>query len=121
MKKTPYFDFSAGDFVTVNGHVKTVVGTEYVKQYIEKTILTAKGQYKIYDEYGSEVRSLIGKVLPTAFMRSEVQRVISDALLKCEYIKTVDNISVEKDHTDKVYINITVSTDFGTVEKGAEL
>ena len=117
IKKTPYFDFKTGDFTTVNRHVKTVVGTEYVKQYIQKVIRTAKGRYKIYDAYGTEVISLIGKVLPQAFMQAEMQRTISEALLKCEYIKSVDGVTVEKDNTDKAVITIAVTTDFGTVEE----
>ncbi len=121
IKKTPYFDFRLGDFTSVNRHVKTVVGKEYVKQFIQKVIRTAKGRYKIYDAYGAEVISLIGKVLPQAFMQSEVQRTISEALLKCEYIKSVDNVSVQKDHTDKAVINITVTTDFGTLKEVSDI
>ncbi len=121
IKKTPYFDYSAGDFTVVNGHIKTVVGVEFVRQYIQKVIRTAKGIYKIYDGYGSEVVSLIGKVLPAAFMQSEVQRTIAEALLKCEYIKSVDSITVDKSNTASAYISIAVTTDFGTVEEGAQI
>lgn len=117
--KTPYFDFKKGDFIVVNGHVKTVVGVERIKQYIQKVLLTVKGKYAIYDNYGSDVYNLIGKTYPKEYLLSEIQRTVLESLSACEDIIQIDNISAGKDSTDRVIINVEVTTAFGQIREEA--
>ena len=76
------FDFAVGDFVMENGRPKVVEGVEALKVWIEKTIRTARYRFPIYNfQYGCELDDVIGLDLPRAVLKSEVQRVIREALI----------------------------------------
>ena len=95
--KTPVFDFEKGEFAAVNGHVKTAVGAEGIKVWIEKILHTELNLYEIYKGtgYGTNLEGhLIGHVYPADY-----------------------NIEIDG---SKLTWNITVYTEYGTVAVGGE-
>lgn len=120
--KTPVFDFEKGEFVTVNGHVRTASGEEGVKVWIEKTIRTELNRYEIYKGtgYGTRLEDhLIGHVYPKDYIRAEIGQSIKTALLKHDDITDVRINNIEIDGS-KLTWNITVYTEYGTVKTGGD-
>ncbi|MCI5891818.1 MAG: DUF2634 domain-containing protein [Clostridiales bacterium] len=120
--KAPVFDFEKGEFATVNGHVKTAVGAEGIKVWIEKILHTELNLYEIYKGtgYGTNLEGhLIGHVYPADYIKAEIGQSIKTALLKHDSITDVriDNIEIDG---SKLTWNITVYTEYGTVAVGGE-
>lgn len=121
--KTPVFDFAAGEFVITNGHIKTAVGREAVKVWIEKIIRTEINRYDIYKGtgYGSTVESLlIGHVYPTDYLRAEISEHIKNALLKNADITAVKINRIELNGSRLTW-GIAVETIYGKVESEGEI
>lgn len=122
LDKTPVFDFAVGEFAITNGHIKTAVGRDAVKIWIEKILRTEINKYDIYKGtgYGSTVESrLIGHVYPTDYLRAEIGEHIKNTLLKNPDITSVRINSVELSGT-KLTWNIAVETVYGKVESDGE-
>lgn len=100
--KSPVFDFTTGDFVVKNGSIQTAKGYDALKTWIQKILITEKNKYKIYntdnvDKYGTNLLELITSEFPLAYIQSQVQMIISEALLKNYDITIVDNFVFTKD------------------------
>ena len=85
-------------------------GLDAMKQAVYKILRTQKDHFVIYGEYGSEHFGLFGK--PYAFAVPELERMISEALLRDSRITAVDNFSFER-KGEKVSAAFTVHTIFG--------
>lgn len=117
-KKSPVFDFQRGEFAMIGGRIRMARGQERVKNQIEKIIRTELNRYAIYDDvqYGVRIEDLIiGKTYNRNFATTEIQREITDALMKNNEITAVDNFSVNV--VDNVLnVEFYVTTVFGDVE-----
>lgn len=116
--KEPLFDFKKGEFVIINGTVRTVIGKNRLENKINKVLRTQKGKYKIYENtgYGVNIKDLlVGKVYPAEFVKSEISREISEALLKDNDIVSIDNIVVSQ-VKEVLEVSITINSVYGQLE-----
>ncbi len=103
------FDFVNKCFALQDGRpVELSTDEEKIQQWIHLVILTYKDAYDIYKDtdFYCNVKDLIGKKMIgyIAFYQSEIQREVTEALLKHRYIASVDNFSLTK--TDKRAWNV---------------
>ena len=98
----------------VNNRVRTMVDeAEAVDQAIQKILNTDKYMYEIYDwQYGHELMSLIGK--PYDFVASEVQRIVTEALLQDDRIVSVDSFEASRSGVDSMLMSFQVNTIYGS-------
>lgn len=98
--KSFLFDFSVGDFVTIDGKVSEITGIEALKIWIIKVLKTDKNKYKIYDGtiYGTSLslKELVASDYPLPFIKSEIERIINETLLKNSAIKSLNNFTFER-------------------------
>jgi MoaA/NifB/PqqE/SkfB family radical SAM enzyme len=97
----------------------TVNDLEAIKQAIYLRLSVEKYEHLIYSwDYGIELRDLFGA--PLAFVVPELQRRISEELIKDDRILSVDEFSFE---TAKGIISVTftVHTVLGDIEQGMEV
>jgi len=124
-KKSFNFDFTAGDFVIKDGKVEVIEGIEALKIWILKLIKTEKFKFKIYetglvDEYGITLLDLIHGDYPYFFIKSEIQRELTEGILKNTEVLTVtDFVFIREKRTLSVTFNI--KTIYGTTEIGVNL
>ncbi|MBG9774210.1 DUF2634 domain-containing protein [Brevibacillus laterosporus] len=92
-------------------------GETAVRQFIRKAIITARFRFPIYDgEYGCELVDLIGQDLPIELLRSEIPRVITEALIYADRIDDVYDFEIERG-ADKLTVSFYVDTTDGlTIE-----
>lgn len=84
-------------------------GKEAIRQYIRKALMTARNRYLIYDDfYGEEIRDLIGHNLTPALMDVEIPRLVREAIIYDDRIKSVPTVKVSKYGSDGVLVEITV-------------
>ncbi|SCY92956.1 DUF2634 domain-containing protein [Alkaliphilus peptidifermentans] len=104
--KSFLFDFKKGDFILKDGKLVEINNIEALKIWIEKVLRTDRNKYKIYtSQYGISIEDLIiGQNLPIEFIKSEVKREVSEALLKHPLINNISNWHLEKDGS-----NLTIS------------
>ena len=109
--KDYYFDENTGKFT---GHV--VEGVSALKGWIYFALKIARYRYPIYSwKYGSELETLIGKSFDDEdYLLSETKRFIEDALLINPHIKSVEDVTINKD-LDKLNITCTVNTKYGDI------
>jgi hypothetical protein len=142
-KRTPVFDWEAGDFaVDLMGAQATATGEEAVKQIVIKALETERDVYLIYadweDEdrhhsYGSEVAEIMTRAeLPEDVRDEEIKRAIREALIFEEWINAVTDIELIRRSDsqtitgedgniieigpDEIYANFTVRSIFGATE-----
>lgn len=110
--KSYLYDFNKGDFIYKNGALVEVTGLEALKVWIEKVIRTEKFRFKIYDDidYGISIEDLFGSNLERYLIESEIQREITEALLKNPIILDVDEWEFEYEN-EKVIVSFYVSND----------
>lgn len=102
------FNFETGQFT--GGLIDE---EDAVRQFILKAILTPRFRHLIYDdENGCEIEDLIEQDLPFDYTKSEVQRMIKEAIIYDDRISDVGNFSVEQT-TDKLWIQFTVTLNSG--------
>ena len=99
------------------GQIKGIVdGRQAIEQFIRKAIFTPRFVHKIYtDAYGCEVPSMIGKGFSNEFLRSEVKRMITEALIYDSRISKVYNFDI-KPNGDEIFVSFTVDTMAGVIE-----
>ncbi len=103
---------------SIRGYVD---GLAAIKQAIFKILNTERFNYEIYSwNYGIELNDLIGE--PKAYVYSEIERRITEALTQDDRIKSVDAFSFTADK-DKVHVSFTVHTALGDfeIEKGVRI
>lgn len=109
--KTYKLDFDSGKLGGI------INGKEAVRQFIHKTVTTARFRFPIYtDEYGCELENLIGLDIPIELLNSEIPRVIREALIYDERIKEVNNFDIRRDY-DKLYVSFSVTTVEGVINE----
>ena len=99
------------------GRIKGMVdGRQAIEQFIRKAIFSPRFVHSIYsDAYGCEIPSLIGKGFSNDFLRSEVKRMITEALIYDSRINKVYNFAI-KPNGDEIFVSFTVDTLDGVIE-----
>jgi hypothetical protein len=108
--KTYALDFDTGE-------IKGIVdGRKAIKQFIRKAIVTLRFIYPIYtDAYACEVRNLAGKGFSDAFVKSEIKRMVTEAIIYDSRISSVYDFNI-KINGDDVFIGFWVDTVEGTFD-----
>lgn len=103
------------DFGTGQLTGRIVEGKEAIKMWVYKALKTDRYKHLIYSwDHGVEFQDLIGKGFDNAYIESEVQRYVKEALSVNKHIKEVkDFIVTFKGSSLTVYF--TIITDFGEV------
>ena len=114
------FDFSTGDFLVEDGKVKSLNGFEALKMWITKVLKTEKYRFKIYnsdnvEKYGASLQEIVTSGYPIEFIKSEIQREITDTLVKNIDIKSVGNFNFTRNKRT-LNVKFDVSTVYGQVE-----
>ncbi|WP_018752167.1 DUF2634 domain-containing protein [Paenibacillus sanguinis] len=98
------------------GRVSGMVdGLEAVKQFIIKTLGTGRWRHVIYpDSYGSEADNIIGQSFSLSFTRTELARIITEALIYDERINEVKDFDIRQEQ-DRLTVFFTVVTVYGNL------
>ncbi|MCM3784308.1 DUF2634 domain-containing protein [Neobacillus mesonae] len=92
-----------------------VDGTDAIKQFIYKAILTARYRFPIYDsDYGCEIEDLIGSDASIDLLETEVPRVITEALIYDDRISDVYDFTLTREG-DRLYVSFFVDVDEETI------
>jgi len=96
------YDFKAGDFVYRNGAPILLEGKAALKAWIEKCIRTIKFKAIVHNEleYGLQIEDLIGSVFDVDFVRAEIEREVSEALLRNPYITNIESFNFVVDGSE---------------------
>lgn len=106
--KTYRIDFEQG---RITG---TADGVEAVNQAIKKALLTPRFHCLIYDnQYGSEIKDLIGRDVTQELIEAEIPRMVKDALKGDNRILDVRDVSFSFSE-ESCFIISTVDTVYGT-------
>lgn len=96
-----------------------VAGREAIRQFIRKSIMTARFRFPIYGSdhmYGCELDDLIGQDLQIELLNAEIPRVISEALLVDDRITDVYGFVISREG-DGLYVSFSVDTTEGTLQE----
>lgn len=125
-RKTPVFDWQAGEFVTdLAKQVQTTTGAAAVGQIVIKAQQTIRGAYLIYaadpevegsrgHTYGSDVDNIRKSDLPDAAKLSELERAVREAVIYDPWVRDVRDISISRQGLDEAVITATVDHIYGT-------
>lgn len=94
---------------------RMITGLKAIEQWIYITLATDRFFYTQYSwDHGSELNTLIGKHVSQEYVKSEVKRMIEDALTQNEFILGIDDLqcSIKK---DVLTASFTVQTTYGEV------
>lgn len=87
---------------------------EAMRQAIEKVLLTERFAWPIYsDNYGIEIQDLVGQDYD--LIKSEIERVVSEALLADDRIDAVDHFELTQTSRTALHLSFTVTTVFGSL------
>ena len=102
--KTYALDFNTGE---IKGMVD---GRKAMEQFVRKAITTIRFIHPVYtDAYGCEVRTMIGKGFTDAFLRSEIKRMITEALIYDSRINKVYEFAITP-KGDEIFVKFSVDT-----------
>lgn len=107
--KTYRFDLETGEIG------EQIDGYAAIQQFISKAIQTIRFHYPIYsDDYGCEIEHLLGKGFSEGFIKVEMVRMITEALIYDERIERVYDFDITSVH-DEVNIAFKVDTIEGII------
>lgn len=110
------WDFDEDRFVRDgDGRRILLTGNDALKVWIYKVCRTERYTWLAYSRrYGIELYPFIGKVMSAGERKSELRRMIIEALLVNPYIKSVDSVEfVETNHAENLAANVTLTTIYG--------
>lgn len=91
-----------------------VDGKDALNQAIDKILLTERFDYLIYPQnYGTELKEILKNNFTHEFIESELERVITEALMEDERIISLKEFSFKFNGSDSVYVEFTVDSVFG--------
>lgn len=98
------------------GNTIIVEENEALKIWIYKALMTARYRYVTYtDDYGSELDDLTGIGLSFDIITSEIQRMITEALIYSPYITAVKDFNFQK-LSSGIKVIFTVSSIYDDLE-----
>ena len=119
--KSFLFDFFTGEFVIKDGKPVEVNGFDALKIWIDKVLRTPANKYEVYikkDESGIEdLKELISSDFPFQFIKSEIERLIKETLLKNTAIKSIQNFKFERNKR-LLTVSFDCYTIYGIVQEG---
>ena len=104
----PKFDFAKNEFAMSSGQFIMISGKDLLMQKIEKAIRTEFGRYKIYED--------VEKSLPRNYVKSEIERLISEAILKLDGVISVNSFEVIQDGA-LLTVSFYVNSEFGNIHE----
>ncbi|WP_456273636.1 DUF2634 domain-containing protein [Bacillus sp. AK031] len=117
--KSFLFDFETGEFVFINGKMVEITGKEALKQWIHKTVLTARQRFLVYidnPEHGIRAEDLIGTNYPADFINKSMENELTGALLVNKEIISLTNFSAVKSE-GKLSVLFTVNSIYDTFQE----
>ncbi|CUO92008.1 phage-like element PBSX protein%2C XkdS [Clostridium baratii] len=104
-----------------NGRItRKIDELEAIKQAIFKILQTERFENVIYDDsYGVELVGLIGK--PKEFVKSDIERIIKEALLVDERILGIENFNIVDETKDILKIEFKVNSIYGDIKLESEV
>lgn len=99
-----------------------VSGNDAIKIWILKAlnIQTSRYTHRAYsNDYGNEITKLFGKNYKNTILKSELKRLIEEALLVNPYITKISDFNFEKKNSS-VAANFTVNTIYGEFNQNYE-
>ena len=121
--KTLDFDFAEGDFVVRDGRLQAIGGEDALRVRIEKCIRTEADKYRIYLQdsapYGVKTFDLTNRKLPQAFLFAEIEREVTEALLRDAEITGVYGFTFIREGRT-LAVEFTVESVYGEQEAGYE-
>lgn len=119
--KSYEWDFEKGDFKLQDGKLNELSGIEYLKIWIQKALRTVfNSSFYQGTDYGSEHHSLVGKNFNMAYMQSEYERLIGEALKQNDAIKNVDNFSFSQIGS-RLIIAFDVQSIYGAISEAVKV
>nr|DAT23674.1 MAG TPA: Protein of unknown function (DUF2634) [Caudoviricetes sp.] len=101
------------DFNTGRLTGRIITGLAAVVQWARLTLATERYFYTQYSwDYGSELQSLIGRNHSKDYIESEVKRILNEALLVNEDIKSIEDLRCDIEG-DKLSISFGLETVYG--------
>lgn len=122
MGKSFLFDFDQGDFVVRDGKLQVVEGLEALRVWIKKVLSTEKFKFKIYNtgesnEYGTTtLLELVNSGHPPFFIQAEIQREVTEALLRNPEITGVGEFTFLRERRTLI-VGFTVNSIYGTTSE----
>lgn len=94
-----------------------LAGGEALKVWIYKVLRTERFVWLAYSRrYGIELYPFIAKVMGVGERKSEMKRMIIEALMVNPYIKSVDSVTFnETNHAENLTVDVTLTTVYGTL------
>ncbi|XZJ78213.1 DUF2634 domain-containing protein [Clostridium perfringens] len=104
-----------------NGRItRKIDELEAIKQAVFKILQTERFENVIYDaSYGVELVGLIGK--PKEFVKSDIERVIKEALSVDERILGIENFNIVDDVKENLKIEFKVNSIYGDIKLESEV
>ncbi|EKN36336.1 DUF2634 domain-containing protein [Clostridium botulinum] len=109
------FDFKDNEYVIRNGKLVECTERQALEQWIHWILLTYKDKYNVYKntDFYCNIEDLVGKKR-NAFILSELQREVEEALKKHRYIDHIENFVTTQEKT-------TLNVNFDVVLKNDEV
>lgn len=100
-----------------SGEMILLEGNEALKVWIYHLMKSERWAYLAYsDAYGVEIQPFVGHVLTVGERRSELRRVLKEALMVNPYIQSIDRVSFEENERGRVLnINVELTTVYGAI------
>jgi phage baseplate assembly protein W len=106
------YDITDTDAFEIGGIID---GVDAVRQVVRKALITPRFRHMIYNSlYGSELSDLIDQDVTQEFLRTEIPRIITEALIYDDRIRDVGNFAITREG-DKLYVSFDVSTVEGVI------
>lgn len=104
-----------------NGRItRKIDELEAIKQAVFKILQTERFENVIYDaSYGVEIVGLIGK--PKEFVKSDIERIIKEALSVDERILGIENFNIVDDVKENLKIEFKVNSIYGDIKLDSEV
>ncbi len=104
-----------------NGRItRKIDELDAIKQAVFKILQTERFENVIYDaSYGVELVGLIGK--PKEFVKSDIERIIKEALSVDERILGVENFNIVDDVKENLKIEFKVNSIYGDIKLESEV
>lgn len=111
-KRTPVFDFDAGEFRTNSLNIVAMTDdpNETLKAVVEKILHDDRYKYLAYDaSYGNEVRAMLAEDYPFEIIQAELQRLYTEALIYHPAIRGISDFSAQPGSGgDSISVTFTV-------------
>lgn len=110
------WDFEHDHFIyDSNGNHILLVGNEALKVWCYKVLKTERFMYLAYSKkFGIELYPFMAKIMSVLQRKSELRRMITEALMVNPYISSIDSITFEEENRNEdMQLQIVLTTIYG--------